>query len=69
MKAQDFREMATEELQEKVQDLQRRLFELRSQAATEKLEDTRAARNTRREIARVKTVLREKMAKQETTET
>jgi large subunit ribosomal protein L29 len=58
MKAQVYREMSTDELDSKVQELQRHVFDLRSQATTEKLQDCRAAINARREVARIKTVLR-----------
>ena len=60
MKANLYREMSTDELENKVQELQRHIFDLRSQAATEKLQDCRAATNTRREIARIKTILHER---------
>jgi len=58
MKAGIYREMSTDELEHKVQELERHLFDLRSQATTEKLADCRSVVNTRREIARIKTVLR-----------
>jgi large subunit ribosomal protein L29 len=60
MKANLYREMSTDELENKVQELERHTFDLRSQAATEKLQDCRAATNTRREIARIKTILHER---------
>jgi large subunit ribosomal protein L29 len=60
MKAQVYREMSTDELESKVQELQRHVFDLRSQATTEKLQDCRAAINARREVARIKTVLRQR---------
>jgi len=60
MKASLYREMSTDELESKVEELQRHMFDLRSQAATEKLQDCRAAINTRREIARIKTVLHQR---------
>ena len=60
MKAQVYREMSTDELDSKVQELQRHVFDLRSQATTEKLQDCRAAINSRREVARIKTVLRQR---------
>jgi large subunit ribosomal protein L29 len=60
MKAQVYREMSTDELESKVQELEQRLFELRSQATTEKLQDCRSVVNTRREIARIKTVLHQR---------
>ena len=60
MKAQIYREMNTDELEGKVQELQRHVFDLHSQATTEKLQDCRAAINARRDIARIKTVLRQR---------
>jgi large subunit ribosomal protein L29 len=60
MKAQNFREMSPDELESKLEDLQKHLFDLRSQAVTEKLENSKALVNARRDIARIKTVLREK---------
>ena len=60
MKAHLYREMSTDELEDKLQELQRHVFDLRSQAATEKLQDCRSAINTRREIARIKTVLHQR---------
>lgn len=60
MKANLYREMSTDELENKVQELHRHIFDLRTQSATEKLQDCRAATNTRREIARIKTVLHQR---------
>lgn len=59
MKAQHYREMSEDELNSKLQELQRQLFDLRAQAVTEKLENSKAVRNIRRDIARLKTVMRE----------
>ena len=59
MKAQQYREMSPDELEEKLEELQRRLFDLRSQAVTEKLENSKAVINVRRDIARIKTVIQE----------
>lgn len=60
MKAQQYREMSRDELESTLQEMQKRLFELRTQAVTETLENSKAVRNARRDIARVKTILREK---------
>ncbi len=60
MKAKQYREMAAGELEGKLGELRKQLFELRSQAVTEKLENSRAVGNTKREIARIKTLLNEK---------
>jgi large subunit ribosomal protein L29 len=60
MKAQQYREMSRDELENALQELQRRLFDLRAQAVTETLENSKAMRNVRRDIAKMKTILREK---------
>ncbi len=62
MKAKQLREMNQDELQTTLQDLEKRLFELRSQAVTEKLENSKAIINAKRDIARIKTVLHQKSA-------
>jgi len=59
MKAQQYREMNSEELKDKLEEIQRHLFDLRSQAVTEKLENSKALINVRRDIARIKTIMRE----------
>jgi large subunit ribosomal protein L29 len=60
MKVQHYREMSTDELDSQLEQLQRHLFDLRSQAVTEKLENSKAVINARRDIARIKTVMHEK---------
>ena len=60
MKAQHFREMSLDELESKLEELQKHLFDLHSQAVTEKLENSKAVINVRRDIARIKTVVRER---------
>ena len=62
MKAQDIRELPDDDLQTKLGDLKKQLFELKTQSVTEKLENNKAVKNTRRDIARVKTVLRERQS-------
>ncbi len=59
MKAQHYREMSPDELESKLEELQRHLFDLHSQAVTEKLENSKAVTNVKRDIARIKTVMRE----------
>ena len=59
MKAQDFRDMSPDELDGKLEELQRHLFDLRSQAVTETLENSKIVTNVKRDIARLKTVMRE----------
>ena len=60
MKVQQYREMSQDELDSTLQELQRRLFDLRSQAVTEKLENSKVIRNVKRDIARIKTIIRER---------
>lgn len=60
MKAQVYREMSSDELEDKLSELERHLFDLHSQAVTEKLENSRAVINARRDIARIKTIMRER---------
>ena len=60
MKAQHYREMSPDELEGRLEELQRHLFDLHSQAVTEKLENTKALINARRDIARIKTIIRER---------
>ena len=63
MKAQHYREMSPDEIESKLEELQRHLFDLRSQSVTEKLENSKAITNVRRDIARIKTILRENSEK------
>ena len=63
MKATEIRELRAEELYERLEDLEKQMFGLRSQAVTEKLENVMALKNVRRNIARVKTIMREKELK------
>jgi large subunit ribosomal protein L29 len=60
MKAKDYREMSKDELDDRLKELQKNLFDLRAQAVTEKLENSKAIRNIRRDIARLKTIIHEK---------
>jgi len=60
MKAQQYREMSQDELGDKLDEMQKHLFDLRSQAVTEKLENSKALINVRRDIARIKTIMHEK---------
>jgi len=60
VKAKQLREMTQDELQGSLADLEKRLFDLRSQAVTEKLENSKSIINVRRDIARFRTVLRER---------
>ena len=60
MKAENYRAMSANELHSELERLRRHLFELRSQAVTEKLENPMQLKQARHDIARVLTVLRQK---------
>ena len=60
MKPSKVREMGTEELVTKERELQEQLFRLRVQQSIGQLDNAIKLRETRRDIARVKTVRREK---------
>ncbi|MDI6894023.1 MAG: 50S ribosomal protein L29 [Bacillota bacterium] len=59
MKARDIREMTAEELEARLKDLKGELFNLRFQMATGQLDNIMRIRQVRKDIARVKTVMRE----------
>ena len=60
MKPAKVREMGKDELKAKERELQEQLFKLRVQQSIGQLDNAIKLRETRREIARVKTVMREK---------
>ena len=60
MKASEFRELSVEELEVKEKELAEAFFNLKFQHATGQLDNTAQLKRTRRDIARVKTVLGEK---------
>ncbi|MFQ6033395.1 MAG: 50S ribosomal protein L29 [Candidatus Bipolaricaulia bacterium] len=60
MRAEALRELTDEELWDKKEELKRKLFNLRFQVATDRQDNTAALRETRREIARIQTILRER---------
>lgn len=60
LKASDFRNMTTAEIEKKIRDLKEELFNLNFQKATGQLENPARIREIRKAIARAKTVLRER---------
>lgn len=60
MKAKEIRSLSDQALNEKLTELKQELFNLRFQNATGQLENIHAIGNVRRDIARVKTVQRER---------
>ena len=69
MKASEIREMNPDELVDELANLQRKLFDIRTQAVTEKLEDPTQLTKARRDIARLKTIIRERELAQQESET
>ncbi|MDB5318995.1 MAG: ribosomal protein [Phycisphaerales bacterium] len=59
-KLKELRDKKIEDLKRDVVEKQKHLFDLRSQAVTEKLEDPTQIGKTRKEIARINTILRER---------
>lgn len=60
MKASELREKNVEELSNELVELRRAQFSLRMQAGTQQLNNPDQVKKTRRDIARVKTVIAEK---------
>ena len=60
MKIQDIRVLSTQELEDKIKDLKEELFNLRFQNATNQLDNPMRIASVKKDIARVKTVLKEK---------
>ncbi len=65
MKTKEFREMTTEELQNKLKDLRSEHFNLRFSHATGQLSNPMMLNNVKKDIARVLTLLRERELKAE----
>ena len=55
MKAKEVHKLSTEEIDIEVNRLRKRLFELRTQAVTEKIEDTTQFGKIRKDVARLLT--------------
>ncbi len=64
MKIEKMREMTEQELNNEALKLKQELFNLRFQHVTGQLENPVKMRNVKREIARIKTVIREKQLNQ-----
>jgi large subunit ribosomal protein L29 len=60
MKPQDIRELTDDEIQERIRELQEERFRLRFRSTTMELENPKLLTEIRRDIARMKTVLRER---------
>ena len=64
LKVEDVRRMSDDEMDAEVLKLKKERFNLRFQRATGQLENTARIREARRDIARIKTVARQKRAAQ-----
>ena len=62
MKVGEFRDLAVTELRQREQELDDQLFRLRIQKSMGQLEAPAKVRGVRRDLARIKTILREKQA-------
>ncbi|HHT72876.1 MAG TPA: 50S ribosomal protein L29 [Firmicutes bacterium] len=60
MKAKEMRNLSVSELEQKLAELKEELFNLRFQLATGQLDNPMRIRDVRRDIARVKTLIRER---------
>ena len=56
----DIRDLSVEKLEEKLQDLKKDLFMLRMQHATNQLDNPMQIAAVKKDIARIKTIIREK---------
>jgi large subunit ribosomal protein L29 len=65
MKSSEYRGMSDEQLALSLKDVVNNLFHLRFQSATERLETPSEIRKAKREIARIKTIQRERQLKTE----
>lgn len=61
MKARELKEMSEAELRQKEREITEQLFNLKFQHATGQLENTARLPQVRKDLARVKTLLREKI--------
>ncbi len=68
MKVSEIRELGPEEMQSKVDDLREELFNLRFQHGTGQLENSQKLKQTKRDLARLKTIMREVELNQDTRE-
>ncbi len=60
MKANEFRNLTTAEIEQNISSLKEELFNLRFQLATGQLETTSRIKQVRKDIARAKTILRQR---------
>lgn len=64
MKAEEIRDLEDVDIRQKIEDAEEELFRLRFRSATQLLENPMLVRTLRRDIARMKTILRERELEQ-----
>ena len=69
MKAKEAHKISDEEIKVEIDRLTRHVYDLKSQAVTEKLEDPSQFRKSRRDVARLKTEQRARQLKKSKSET
>lgn len=65
MKAEDIRDMTDEQIADRVRELEEERFRLRFRSATQELENPTLLRTLKRDIARLKTIARERAVAQQ----
>lgn len=65
MKASEIRDMTVQELENKLVDLKKELFALRFQLAVNQLDNPARVKAVKKDIARIKTILREQSGVQQ----
>jgi large subunit ribosomal protein L29 len=62
MKAQEIRDLNVEEIERKIKELKESLFKLKVKLSTKQVENTAQFRTTKKDIARLLTIAKEKKA-------
>jgi large subunit ribosomal protein L29 len=60
MKASDVRELSNDEINAKISEAQEELFRLRFRSATQQIENPSLIKSLRRDVARMRTILRQR---------
>jgi large subunit ribosomal protein L29 len=64
MKASEIRNLSLDEMKQKASDIEQELFNLRFQHGTGQLENTSKLKQTKRDMARLKTIIRQTESQQ-----
>ena len=64
MRAEEVRDLAEADIEQRIEEAREELFRLRFRSATQMLENPMLVRTLRRDIARMKTILRERELEQ-----